>query len=115
MWLASTPTVTSRLASALRRLDWLLAGRVGVQAHEDLAIRKSGRHLMSGMNGERGLADPGHAANRANADDATRLAGSSGQPHDRLQLRLAACEGSDVPGQGASRGRNRARAQHNLA
>jgi hypothetical protein len=75
-----------------------------VQGEEDLPGRELGRELVPGMYRERGLANPGHPADRVNAHHATRAGQGVGQ---LLQLQLPPGERTEVTGQrpGGHRGR----------
>ena len=69
IWLAGTPAVSSKLASASAGSDRPLPRGVGVQRQEELPVREGSGQPVRGVHREGGLADPGHPADRVNAHD----------------------------------------------
>ena len=93
------------------RFDGLLAGCVGMQLEEDLAVWEAGFQGMSRVDSECALADSGHSVDRVDAHHGARALRSR---HQLRQISFPAGEGPDVMRQHGCGGGHRPRAHATL-
>ena len=101
IWLAGTPAVSSKLASASAGSTGRCPGVWACNGKKNCPSGKRPAEPVRGVHREGGLADPGHPADRVHRHHPAAIRRGRRRPprHQLPELGLAAGEGGDVPRQ----------------